>query len=398
MKGTKWLGEIIKEQNIEINQNTLVIAPTGSGKTYYILNDLCSNQNEEYLYLCDTKNLKYAVKHDIKDNHKNIVVMSYHQFGHMTKNDTANDFINRFKYIICDEAHNLINYQGFTNEPSLVVAQIKLFTKYPNTKIIMFTATPQDIDKYINNYDSNLLYTFKRYDFREGYDIKEYANIRETYISHFSDVERQLYQYKDYFELGGQCLIFTQQVNDIIRLSDICKQLGLRPIGIWSEEHNIKLNSKQEEAKKYLLEERALMDCYDVLIINRASETGINIENWSENIKPHKMNLMIIHAKDKVQQIQARGRIRHDIQLLILQTKETNKLDFELDPELLNKWWEKDIIQEFIIIKNNMRDERGRLIGMKALPQRLDEYGYKFESKRRRVSGKLKTQYLITLK
>ena len=40
MLGTKYLGEIIKEEKIELGTNTLIVAPTGSGKTHYILNDL----------------------------------------------------------------------------------------------------------------------------------------------------------------------------------------------------------------------------------------------------------------------------------------------------------------------------------------------------------------------
>lgn len=397
MKGTKWLGEIIKEEGVELGSNTLIIAPTGSGKTHYILNDLC--KGKKCLYLCDTRNLKYAVTHDIKDKHMNIKPMSYHEFGLLTKNDTANKLIESFDLIICDEVHNLINYQGFTNEPSLVVAQLKLFSTYEKTKIVMFTATPQEIDKYIKKYDNGLLCNFKRYDFRHGYDIKQYANIREAYIGHFSDIERQLYQYKDYFKLGYQCLIFTSEVRKMIEIEDICKKLGLRPISIWSLNNDKnKMNNEQQNARKHLLEHCELSSCYDVLIINRASETGINIENWDKDEKPHKMNLMICHATDETQQIQARGRIRHDIQLLTIQTKDTKKLEFEMDEDLLNEWWEKDIIQEFVIVKNNLRDDRGRLIGMRELPKRLEQFGYDIVSERRRNAGKKVTMYKISKK
>ena len=38
MQGTKYLGEIIKEEGIELACNTLIVAPVGSGKSHYILN------------------------------------------------------------------------------------------------------------------------------------------------------------------------------------------------------------------------------------------------------------------------------------------------------------------------------------------------------------------------
>ena len=385
MLGTKWLGQIIEEENIELGTNTLIVAPCGSGKTTYIFNTLC--KDKKALYLCDTNNLKYSVNHDITKRKNrgeliDTVTMSYHKFGTLIKNDTANKYINSFDYVICDEAHNLINYQGFSNDPSLIVAQIKLFDKYENTKIVMFTATPEPLDKLVyknNGIDCN----FKAYDFREGYDIKQYANLREAYIGHFSDIEKQLYEYKDYFALGGQCLIFTQTIEKIIELGYLCKKLGLKPMGIWSENNeDYPMNERQLEARKHLLENQELMSDYNVLIINRSSETGINIENWSKEVKPHRMNLMIIHALDKVQQEQARGRVRHDLELLILQTKDTKRIGFEMDDDILDEWWEKDIIQEFVIVKNNLRDGKSRLIGMKALPKRLEEFGYSMESKK----------------
>ena len=54
---SKYLSELM--ENVDIKQNTLIISPTGSGKTYYILNKLC--KNKKTLYLCDTTNLKLQI-------------------------------------------------------------------------------------------------------------------------------------------------------------------------------------------------------------------------------------------------------------------------------------------------------------------------------------------------
>lgn len=72
------------------------------------------------------------------------------------------------------------------------------------------------------------------------------------------------------------------------------------------------------------------------------------------------------------------------------------KKDFHISDDLLDKWLYKETVVEFVIGKNNLRDSRGRLIGMKALQGELEKYGYKIESKRKKVEGKLVTQYCIT--
>ena len=60
------------------------------------------------------------------------------------------------------------------------------------------------------------------------------------------------------------------------------------------------------------------MEPYNVLIINRATESGVNIRDL-------KIQFMICNTKNEVQQVQARGRIRHDIDLLVLKTNNQNK-------------------------------------------------------------------------
>ena len=67
MVGTKYLSEVMKEvlKGGELESNTLIVSPVGSGKTHYIFEDLC--KHAKTLYLCDTTNLKNNVINAIVD-------------------------------------------------------------------------------------------------------------------------------------------------------------------------------------------------------------------------------------------------------------------------------------------------------------------------------------------
>ena len=54
-----YLADYIIMHHYNIRQNTFIISPTGSGKTYYILDVL--TPGHKCLYLCDNNNLKSAV-------------------------------------------------------------------------------------------------------------------------------------------------------------------------------------------------------------------------------------------------------------------------------------------------------------------------------------------------
>ena len=49
MNEKKFLSYFLKDKEIE--SNTLIVSPTGSGKTHFIFNDLI--KKGRYLYLCD---------------------------------------------------------------------------------------------------------------------------------------------------------------------------------------------------------------------------------------------------------------------------------------------------------------------------------------------------------
>ena len=395
MQGTKYLGEIIKEEGIELGSNTLIVAPVGSGKTYYILNDLVP-QAKRVLYLCDNGNLKSQVEKDsdkagIKDMICKFDVLSYKAFGMKVKNDTLNKFIKQYDMIICDEVHNLLDYQSFKKDGDLLVARIKLFDRYEYTKIVFFTATPYYLDQLAKD-NKDLGVYFITYDFTKHPNINRYIEKRKAFINHISQIQFQLDQYEQSFKYRNlKCLIYTSNISDMKFLEDMCISRNLKPICIWSTNADIPMTEEQLKVREYLLETGELLEGYNCLIINRATETGVNIIDKD-------MNLVIVNTTNITQQVQARGRVRHDVDLLVVKTHENEKvkLALEIDEKLLNVDLLKTDIEDKIIHAYGLKDEWNRFYSVKRLATALEPKGYKMESFRKTVKGKKRTFYKIT--
>lgn len=389
MKGTKYLSDLMPDT---LTENTLVVAPTGAGKTHYVFNKLC--KNKKTLYLCDTTNLKLQMLKEQGTSDilgvRDITVWTYSKFGREIK-FTVEELVNQFNYIICDEVHNLIDYQNFSNDTNLERAMEYLVRKYEHTTIVFFTATPQYLNYTTSKYPC-FGQNFNVIDFSDNDEIKRYSEGMIAYLAHLTDVKTYLTRYLSGFRtMNYKCLIFSPYIKNMQELERISGDLGLRPICIWSDNNKILMTYDQKRVKDHLLETGELLEPYNVLIINRATETGINIYDKD-------MKIMICNTENEVQQVQARGRIRHDVDLLVLKTSDLKQLEFSIDKEVIGIELTKESLIERVIVKNNMRDKNGKLIGIPTLRKRIEEYGYTITDRRTRINRRQVTVYKINKK
>lgn len=390
----KYLGEIIKERNYELGTNTLIVAPVGSGKTHYIFNDLA--QTNKVLYLCDTNNLEEAVTYEANNRssfgNREMNIMTYQSFGMKIQNDINNELINKYDYVICDEIHNLINYQSFSNSEILKVALYKLFVAYENTKIVFLTATPYYLEQFAKE-NQGVDVNFITYNLSKDKEIKRYINRRKAYITHISQIQFGLKEYEEAFMYGGmKCMIFTSTISEMEQIEEMCRNVNLNPISIWSENNqNKRMTDAQVMVRKHLIRSGELLEPYNVLIINRATETGVNITD--ENIQ-----LVIINNANLTLQIQARGRIRHDIDLLVLKTNKATNMDlFTIDDEYLDIDLTKEEIENEIIFAYGLRDNQRKLYTVNKFIKAL-ENRYVVKKSRKQVNGVQSTYYYISKK
>ena len=392
-----YLADYIIMHHYNIRQNTFIISPTGSGKTYYILDVL--TPGHKCLYLCDNNNLKRSVlkhpntvEYGVLNASADVEVMTYKQFGKETIYRTR-DFINEYDYVIADEVHNLIDYSKFSNDTDLTRAIDALVQNYENTKIVFFTATPYYLDCIKTEY-SFFLNNFKVWDFSKVKEIKRYTNKRFAYISSMYQIKFILEEYKEAFMYNNwKCLIYTPKVADMHKIEQIVIDKGLNPILIWSTSRTEEpMNNEQLITRAQLIETGYLKEPYNVLIINRATETGVNI--YDED-----MNLVIVNTINVTQQIQVRGRVRHDVDLLVLKDKDMTKVakTIIIPPEFLDVQLSKQTLEQFIKDYGLKDTNKEQYITVNKFLS-LIKQGYEVTKKKIRIDGKQVMSYKIQLK
>ena len=399
MRGTKYLSEIM--ENIELSQdkNNLILAPIGSGKTHYALEVLMNDKTKKYLYLCDNSNLKnqmlnekttYSTKRDSEfcKFAPNVLVMTYKEFGYKILYDIHEEYIKQFDLIIADEIHSCVEYSEFNQDRNLSKSLEFLMIKH-NTPIILMTATSYYLDQLVKVYPS--LCNYNIINLLDNEEIKRYIDKVKLYINNISQIKFYLQQSMDGFKFGGmKAGIYTKQIKDMITIETMCRDLGLKPICIWSEHNEIGWNDEQKDFMKYLFDTGKFKDPYNILIFNKAMETGVNI-------KDDDVDLCIVNSINLTEQIQARGRFRKDINLVVVKTKETAlpEIVVTLDDKYLNRWIS---LEEFMNIMNSLsiKDSKGRLIGKRAFIKALNNSKYIVKNKRKTINKVKETYYYIT--
>lgn len=388
----------------KIKNNNIIISPVGSGKTEFIFNKLIPRYNGKKLYLCDNCNLEEQVlnskrketfsrkseyENEFIDSETQVEVVCYNSFAKRVANlDICESMkiFEKYDLIIADEIHSLVDYQNFTDSKNLWRLMELLFTKeYENATIVLLTATPYYIENIQSKFPSTLS-SFEVFDFDENKNIVRYINKRKVYINHISQIETQLKQYREGFEYGGlKCLIYIKTISDIKKIETMCKRINLNPISIWSK-NNTKhiLNEKQEEARKYLLQTGYVIEPYNVIIINKSMETGVNI-------KDKDIELVVINTTNITEQIQARGRVRHDIDLIIVRTKNPAQV---MESQIINlpkKWLDIPLtrIDKAQLCKEfNLYNEARRQLKWTTVKEILLNNGYIIKKVKPVINGK----------
>ncbi len=385
MIGSKWLSEILDLSN-EMTRNrfkegklNLIVAPCGCGKTRFATRELPKLVSKPFkmVYLIDTTmgkkqllkepNITYydttwhqAVCDEfvIYDN-DSIVCMTYYYFGRLIKNNRS--FADQFELILCDEIHNSIYFGNIPTLEEVQYTQLAqkeiaaLINRNSKVKVIGLTATPQILVKY--GCPQNMILTET-----EARSLKRYTVNHRLYFGNVKNLMNDL----DMDKIG---IIYTPHVKIMKRIIEIANAKGFHAAAVWSltsKEH--KMDKEQLRIRQYIIDNEELPPEYNLIVINGSCGTGINIRSH--------VDYMVINTVSSDIIIQARGRVRHDLDVLFIRDNSVEDIiSIEIPSAFIGLPLyrkEKDLLCELFPIW----DSKGRLTKWPTLKKHIQEAGY----------------------
>lgn len=382
----------------------LIVAPCGAGKTTLALDVLAPRYGNlsRALYLIDTiagqdqllqnpkcrcydKEWRYMFTDTSLIDDGKIVVMTYARFGTLCKN--FKNWYLGLDTIICDEIHRLFEMRAWSRSKGIPdednvyeIAWNVLFSAFfceIVPAVYGLTATPgrlydefvykglSDDDPLYGSIDSEwmdrcvykvpLYGTPRHYEQRETVD---YANL--TMLC-------------NRLPLNQKGIIYVPRIGQINKYVDILTKRGICAVGIWSTNNEDWWMDRQQMAvRQYIIENAAIPEDVDVLIINKSCETSINI-------KSH-IDYMVIHSTQNEVRTQALGRYRNDLDTVYLYEPEIIET-IPIPVEMLGIPLYKEDIDNFIA-SNNIRDDQGRLMKQPSFLKYISFFDYDVQSKK----------------
>ena len=149
---------------------------------------------------------------------------------------------------------------------------------------------------------------------------------RDGEVRNYSDLHPLLNQ----IDPDKRGLIYISRVKKMLEAVDVLESRGIPAVAIYSRHHeDHPMGDEQLRAVESLEMDEKIPDDVQVLIINAAYETGLNIQ-------PEKSHLdyVIVHDINEDTQVQARGRYRGDIDVVYHKVEPSSETQI-IDPEKL---------------------------------------------------------------
>lgn len=407
-----YLGEVMKEDGYDHKStNTLVLAPVGSGKTFFILEDLVKRHSGKKLLLVSTTSLKESLDEEketitTKDlrrrgrklGDEELHVMTYAELGTLVK--FSPKFLDTYGLVVCDEVHSLFEYYMMQENVGYSFVIYFLFTPSTKRSVYYFTATLDKVDAFVKKENLNILESVETLNYLEDERVLRYLNIHEMNFSGLDDLDSLIFNLKDLREAGKKGVIFNELITDMKKTEEILKRKGYRAISIWSV-NNAKhpMNKEQLSVRAHLLKTGVIPSGYDFLIIN-----GSMREGW--NLVDEAVEVVILNTYDETNVIQARGRVRKDIYLQVVRSRQKTTT---LNSKILKRAEAYGVIESYLDRNlspaetkrlaedlNVRREENNTLVQFTTLRKAFQEGGYKITSERKTIKGKRATYTIIT--
>lgn len=308
-----------------------------------------------------------------------VAIVTYAQFTKiMSKSYLRNFIYDYINLVVMDEFHNLYDYankfddkenDSETNYSNIID---NLYPLAKNCLLVCLSATPYYIDNGIEKLNDNIRMIYNKV--LNSKDLEQIRQYEESVI------EKTLYPINFIKKLcftktKHKVLIYVDKIETAKRYKDLLTKYGYNAEYICTEK---KMNDNQIKIKKYIINNNKLPKELDILIINKAYDTG-----W--DCKDEDVQIVIVDCYNPTTVIQARNRVRHDLKLFVFKCKnaiEWTEREYDVDETgYCSRWYDitnyYDTLRTWITVKD------------KKLMQPYDFEPFKFEVDEKYIGYKL---------
>ena len=206
--------------------------------------------------------------------------------------------------------------------------------------MVVMTATPNPLLRAFEHLEA----PYRLFDYTDRVHSDKTGNTH--YYSDFASV---------FSQIEGRALIFVPTIRLMQEYARIADNGERRIACLWSARNaDHPMSAEQLEVRREILTTERIPAEIDILFINAAYETGLNIRN--EDFKT-----IIIHSGNPDTQVQVRGRLRHDIDHLYIHDKDHEHVSEYFPQEYFNQPLDSET-RTNIARKMKLTNEDGRMM------------------------------------
>ena len=360
----KWLGDdgIILWEDIIPGKLNIIDAPCGCGKTTFVEKKLPWLWITEVLYLVDTANGLEAFKkrgtlkeYNGKEYYKNdrITAMTYATFATLcTYNPDAPLWNTKYDLIVCDELQSVIKWSKIHSKDINLHtgALLEIHKRIAiGARVVAISATTFNIKE----------------EFKDEFVITPIHGELKHYTVEKTIEYRNIWNLLPQLPLDKRGIIYVPHIKTMIDISNFFAEQEIKAVMVFSKNNKtFSMDDEKLKVRNSILTHEKIPDDVQVLLINAASETGINIKS--------DVDYIVVNSGDPDTVTQVIGRVRNDIHTayVLAETCKEQPYISHLDEKWLNRWLSTEDKEE-LCRELNFRDKRGRLIGWTTIKKAL---------------------------
>ncbi len=302
----------IFEKHRALSSSGLLLIDTTAGRDSLLKHQKAQRTPAEIAEILNPYTIAANARNDV------FITMTYYEFGIYAR--YAPEVFNQIKVIVCDEMHNLVHYLAIEearnkkDDPEGILAELGGCDQeyaYALNYLSRQTSSTHSDDPLIVIMTAPPNCPYRKFaELKTPYAVFDYTNKvrcdRTANICHYAHFKSLIQQ------IDKRAIIYVPTIKLIQEFSTLADDGNRKIISLWST-HNKDhpMSDIQLAVRTEILTSELIPADIDLLFLNAAYETSINIRNDD-------FNTIIIRTCNPDAQIQARGRLRHDIQDMYL--------------------------------------------------------------------------------